>query len=382
MVHFSLTDEQLAFKQSIIEFAARELNENLAEKDDNAEFPWINWKKCASMDLLFLLCPEEYGGLNLGLPAAVASIEGLSYGCRDSGLVHSIVTQLCCIIQISLFGTDDQKAAYLPALGKGDKIAAQAITEPGAGSDVFSMGTRAVKEDGHYILNGSKTFISNGPLADLITVFAVTNPERKKIGGISSFIIEKGLHGFSAGKPLKKMGLRTLQNGELFFDNCRIPAKTLLGKDGQGMILFNEVIEWERALLSAAHIGTMERILESCIKYAKGRIQFGKPIGNFQSISHKIAEMKVGIELGRLMLYKAALMKALNKRATIETSIAKLFISENLKKTCLEAIQIHGGYGYMKEFEIERDLRDSVASTIYSGSSELQRNIIASIAGL
>jgi alkylation response protein AidB-like acyl-CoA dehydrogenase len=378
----SFTKEQADISKSIIEFASKELNNNIIEDEEKAAFSHERWNKCAEIDLMGLLCPIEYGGCGMDLVTSLVGIQGLSYACKDSGLVHAIVTQLCCIIQISLFGNEDQKELYLSELSRGKKIAAQAITEPDAGSDVLSMRTEAIKDGTDYILNGSKTFISNGPLADVILVFAVTNTQRKRFGGISCFIVEKGLKGFSQGEPLDKMGLRTLQNGELFFDECRVPVDKVVGKEGQGIIIFNQVIEWERALMSAAHLGTMERLLELCIRYAKGRQQFGQPIGSFQSISNKLADIKMTIELGKAILYKAAWLKDRGRRATLETSIAKLFISEGLKSSCLEAVQIHGGYGYMKESELERELRDSVAATIYSGTSELQRNIISSLAGL
>jgi alkylation response protein AidB-like acyl-CoA dehydrogenase len=226
----------------------------------------------------------------------------------------------------------------------------------------------------------SKIFITNGPVADVVIVFAVTDSQKKKFGGISSFLVDKEVQGFSRGEPLEKMGLRTLKNGELFFEDCSIPKEKLLGREGQGMFIFNEVIEWERALLSAAHIGTMERIFEICNKYVETRNQFAHPIKNFQSVSNKIASMKVNIELGKLILYKIAWLKDRKRKATIEASIGKLFISESFKKACLDAVQLHGAYGYMKEFEIERELRDSIASTIYSGTSELQKNLIANLA--
>ena len=378
----SLTDEQIAFRESIIKFAKKELNNNLDEDEENAEFSQEKWKKCADFGLLSLLIPEEYGGQGSDLLTSILSMEALSYACKDSGLVHAIGTQICCIVQMSLFGSEFIKNLYLPELGNGMKIAAQAITEPDAGSDILKMKSKAHKIENGYILNGTKMFITNGPVADIVIVFAFTKPEKKQFGGISCLIVDKETKGFSRGKALEKMGLKTLQNGELIFEDCFIESQKLLGKEGQGMIIFSEQIEWERALLSAAHIGTMERVLESCINYAKTRTQFGQTIGKFQSISNKIANMKMNIELGKLILYKAAWLKDKRKRATLETSIGKLFISDSLKSACLEAIQIHGGYGYMREYEIERDLRDSIASTIYSGTSEIQKNIISSLAGL
>jgi len=381
-VDFSLSKEQILFQKSIIDFARKELNDNLIENDEKGSFSLKNWKKCAGMDILSIQCPVKYGGCKEDFLTTVLGIEALSYACKDSGLVHAIATQLCCIILLSLFGNETQKEKHLPNLSKGEKIAAQAITEPEAGSDVLSMQTAAVISGEYYKINGSKTFISNGPLADVIILFAITNPNRRQLGGVSSFIIQKDQKGLRKGEPLDKMGLRTMHNGELFFDDCLVSHDDILGKEGQGMAIFGDVIEFERTILAAAHLGTMQRILEMCIQYGKSRRQFGQPIEKFQSISNKISDMKVNLELGKMMLYKMAWMKDQGRRATLETSIGKLFISESLKKACLEAIQIHGGYGYMKEYEVERELRDGIASTIYSGTSELQRNIISSMAGV
>lgn len=379
---FSLSQEQLTFRDSVIEFAKKELNKDVMENDEKSNFPWENWKKCAEMGLLSLQVPEEYGGTGADLLTTVVALEALGYACKDSGLVHAIVTHTCCVIQISLFGNESQKKRYLPILSRGEKISAQAITEPDAGSDLISMITRAEKNGDGYVINGRKIFISNGPIAELALVFAVTNPQRIRFGGVSCFIVEKGFEGFDTGKPFRKMGLNTLQNGELVFDDCRVPAGNLLGGEGQGMVLFNEIIEWERALLMAAHLGTMERLLELSIKYSNERSQFGQSIAKYQSISNKIANMKVNVELGKLISYKVAWLKDQKKRTTLEASIGKLFLSESLRDACLDAIQIHGAYGYMKEFEIERELRDSIAATIYSGTSEMQRNIISNLADI
>lgn len=380
---FSLNEEQAILKSSIIKFAKNELNHDLINRDQRGEFIWENWKKCSDMGLLGLPIPKEYGGAGIDLCTTLMCIEALGYGCKDSGLIHALITQTCCGIQLLLFGNHFQKQEHLFGISSGKKVAAQALTEPDAGSDVGSLKTKAAKVKETYILNGTKIFISNGPIADLVTVFAaMADNKRSGYGEISCLLVEKGMKGFYVEKPLEKMGLRTLQNGEMIFEDCEVPADHIIGKEGQGLFIFYEVIEWERALMSACHLGTMERILEICIKYAKNRCQFGKRIGKFQSVSNKIAEMKVNIELGRLILYKAGWLKDQKKRATLETSISKLFMSENLKKACLEAIQIHGAYGYMKEMELERELRDSIASSIYSGTSEIQRNIISTLVGL
>jgi hypothetical protein len=255
------------------------------------------------------------------------------------------------------------------------------MTEPDAGSDAYSLITKAIGKGDKYILNGTKMFVSNAPIADILLVFARTG-KSKGFAGISAFIVEKDFPGFSVGKPLDKMGLLTSPMGEVILEDCEVPVENRLGKEGAGNAIFNAEMEWERSCLFACHLGAMERQLESCVKYAKERRQFGKSIGSFQSISNKIADMKVRIELSRLILYKVAWMKAQGKKAPIESAIAKLYTSESYVASSLDAIQIHGGYGYMKEFGIERDLRDSIAGKIYSGTSEIQRNIIASWLGL
>ncbi|GFO68489.1 butyryl-CoA dehydrogenase [Geomonas limicola] len=379
---FSFTDTQLLQRESIVDFARRELNDQVRENDQAGVFPLENWRKCAEMGMISLLTPEAYGGLGEDLVTTVHSLEALSYGCEDSGLVHAIVTQLCCIVLLNLYGSAPQKDKYLARLSSGELIAAQSITEPDAGSDVLSMRTRLEGNGVGWLLSGGKVFISNGPLADLIIVFARCGSGKSAFGEISCFLVEKSAPGYSMGKPLQKMGLRTLQNCEMFFDSVCVTEELQLGKSGHGMFIFNEGIEWERALMTAAHLGTLERILEKSIAYVKTRKQFGKEIGKNQSVSNKIGTMKLNLELGRLILYKMAWLKDQGKRATLEASLGKLFVSESLKSACLDAIQVHGGYGYMQECDLERDLRDSVAATIYSGTSEMQRNIIARMLGI
>jgi alkylation response protein AidB-like acyl-CoA dehydrogenase len=377
-----LTEEQLAFRNSILKFSEKELNSGLINNETNGIFNMENWKKCSEFGLLSLLSPSKTGGIGEGFLTTIISLQSLSYGCKDNGLVHAIVTQLCCIIMISYFGSEEQKVKYLNKLITGELIAAQAITEPDAGSDIFSMRTKAIKQKGNYILSGTKMFISNGPIADLVIVFAASNAPKNIFGGLSCFIVERGDKGFLSGKPLEKMGLRTLQNSEIIFDEVILPFDRVLGKEGHGMTIFNESIEWERVLMGAVHIGCIERILETCVKYAKTRKQFGSEICKFQSISNKIVDMKVNYELGKLFLYKTGFLKDSGKRVPMEASITKLFISESLKNACLDAVQIHGAYGYMREYEVERELRDSIASTIYSGTSEIQRKIISGMLGL
>jgi L-prolyl-PCP dehydrogenase len=383
MMDFTLTDSQLLQWESIVDFSRRELNGEVRDHDREGTFPLEKWHKCAEMGLLGLLTPEEYGGLNEDLLSTALAIEALGYGCEDSGLVHAVITQLCCILLVNLYGSPAQKERYLGRLSSGELIAAQSITEPDAGSDVLSMRTKVDDNGSSYALSGGKVFISNGPLAGLVIVFAKNAEGKAAFGGdISCFLVEKGTAGFSVGKPLAKMGLRTLQNSELFFDEASVPAEMMLGKSGHGMFIFNEAIEWERVLMTASHLGTMQRVLEKSVSYVKTRKQFGKEIGKNQSVSNKIGTMKVNLELGKLILYKMAWLKDQGKRAVLEASVGKLFVSESLKSACLDAVQLHGGYGYMQECDLERDLRDSIAATIYSGTSEIQQNIIARLLGL
>jgi len=378
---FSFTEEQKSFKESVIKFAKQELNTGVLEREKKAEFFWHGWKKCAAFGILGLPIPKKYNGLEQDIVTCLLVMQGLGYACQDSGLLFAINSHMwTCAIPILTFGTDKQKEKYLPSLCKGTLIGGHGMTEPDSGSDAYSLMTKAVRNGDKYILNGTKMFVSNAPIADILLVFANTD-KSKGFAGISAFIVEKDFPGFSVGKPLDKMGLKTSPTGEVILEDCEVPIENRLGKEGAGIAIFNSEMEWERCCLFACHLGAMERQLEACIKYAKDRRQFGKPIGKFQSVSNKIADMMVRIELSRLILYKVAWMKAQGKKAPIESAIAKLFISESYVDSSLDAIQIHGGYGYMTEFGIEKDLRDSVAGKIYSGTSEIQRNIIASWLG-
>ena len=379
---WSPSQEQLQYKESVVRFAHRELNAGVRDREKRGEFSRINWEKCAAYGIHGMPLPEEYGGSAMDIVTCVMAMEGLGYACEDSGLLFAINSHIwTCESPILKFGTPEQKRKFLPKLCTGEWIGGHAMTEPDSGSDAFSMKTRATKKGDRYILNGSKMFITNAPIADLLLVFAVTD-KAKGFAGVSAFIVEKGFTGFSTGKPIDKMGLRTSPIGEVILEDCEVPEENRLGKEGAAAAIFNSEMEWERSCLFATHLGAMESVLENCVNYAKQRHQFGSPIGKFQSVSHKIADMKVRVELSRLILYKVAAMKARGKRAPTESAIAKLFISESYVKTSLDALQIHGAYGYTTEFPLERNLRDSIAGKIYSGTSEIQRNIIASYLGI
>ena len=380
---FSLTEEQKSLRKEIINFATKELNKGVADRDRAQVFPRELWRKCGEMRLQGLPVPERYGGVELDPLSTAIALEALGYGCHDGGLVFSISAHLlACVVPIWKYGSEEQKQRYLPGLCDGTLIAVNAMSEPGSGSDAFAMSTRAEPLDGGFRLNGIKTFTTNGPVADLAVVYALTDPEMRYHGGITAFLVEKGTKGFKVGQTFEKMGLHTSPMGELVFENVSVPPEAVLGEVGGGSRIFIESMDWERICLFATHIGVMDRLLTRTIEYSRTRVQFGQPIAKFQSISHRIADMKVNLEAARLLIYRAAWLLDHARSASLEASIAKLFVSESLLKAALSTLQIFGGYGYMTEYEVERAVRDALGSTIYSGTSEMQRNIIARWLGL
>lgn len=379
---FSFTADQLALKASTIEFAQKELNYDLREHEQAHKFPRDAWRACARFGIQGLPIPAEFGGAGADILTTVLVMEGLGYACRDNGLIFSLNAQMWSLeLPLLKFGTPAQQHAYLPGLVSGDLIGVHAMTEADSGSDAFSMRTRFERRGDRYVLNGTKLYITNAPVADVVIVFATQNRARG-FAGVSAFLVEKGTLGFTVSRSLEKMGLRTSPMGEIVLDDCEIPLENRLGKEGAGMAIFNSSMEWERSCILASAVGTMQRQMEACVRYAQTRQQFGQAIGKFQSIANKIAEMYLRIEAARLLVYKVAWLKQQGKPALAEAAIAKIFTSESWVQSSLDAIQIHGAFGYMSESEIERDLRDSVAGTIYSGTSEIQRVIIARILGL
>lgn len=379
---FSLTEEQLAYKHSATEFARKELGADLIARDRSGEFDWEGFRKCARFGIQGLPIPLEYGGSGADPLTVVLAMEALGYGCKDNGLIFSINAQMWSFeIPLLEFGTEEQKRKYLPPLCRGEKVAVHAMTEPESGSDAFSLRTQAVKKDGRYVLNGTKMFITNAPIADSVLVFATVD-RSKGMEGISAFIVEKGTPGFSVSRKLDKMGLRTSPMGEVILEDCQVPEANRLGPEGVGVAIFSCSMEWERGGILASYLGTMERQLETCVRYARQRKQFGKPIGRFQAVAHRVANMKVRLETARWLIYRMAWLKLQGENAILDAAIVKLYVSEAFVESCRDAIQVHGGYGYMTEFEIERDLRDSISGTLYSGTSEIQRNIIAAWLGL
>jgi alkylation response protein AidB-like acyl-CoA dehydrogenase len=379
---FGLEEEQLSFKRGVINFAKRELNGDVIDRDKKGTFSWDGWKKCAKFGIQGLPIPEEYGGGGSDILTTTLVMEGLGYGCRDKGLIFSINAHMWSSeIPILTFGTEEQKREFLPKLSRGEYVGVHAITEPDSGSDAFSLRTTAERRGDRYVINGTKTFITNGDIADLVLVFATVD-RSKGFMGVTGILVEKGTPGFSASKGIEKMGLRTSPMSELIFEGCEVPIQNRLGREGSGSAIFNSAMEWERSCILASNLGAMEYQMEKCVAYARERKQFGKPIGKFQSVSNMIADMKIRLEAARLLLYRVAWLKKNGKKATLDAAIAKIFLSESSIRSSLDAVQIHGAYGYTTEFEVERDVRDSIAGTIYSGTTEIQKMIIASLLGL
>jgi len=376
-VDFDLTPEQQILQSAAIEFARRELNGNMIERDAQQVFSHDGWTKCAAFGVQGMPIPKEYGGRGADPITTIAMMEGLGYGGTDQGLLFSINAHMWTnSIPLLKYGTTEQKKKYLPELCDGSLIGANGASEPTAGSDIFSMQTRVRKEGSDYVLNGRKIFVTNAPVANLFTMYATLDPQLGA-AGICAFIVENGTEGLSVGKKKDKMGLRTALMAELALENCRLPGRALLGREGRGAEVFNCSMAWERACILATCLGTMRRQLERCVEHVRRRKQFGQPIGKFQSVANRIVDMKLRYETARLLTYKVGWLMQENKSADMDAAMAKLYVSESFVKSCLDAIQIHGGAGFLTELELEREMRDSVGSTLYSGTSEIQRNIIA-----
>jgi alkylation response protein AidB-like acyl-CoA dehydrogenase len=379
---FSLSAEQREFKAAAIAFARRELDHDLAKREDAGEFSPEAWRACAQFGIQGLPIPAELGGGGADILTTVLVMEALGYGCHDNGLIFSLNAQLWSLeLPLVKFGTPAQQQAYLPGLMSGDLIGVHAMTEPDSGSDAFSMRTRAERQGDCYLLNGSKLYITNAPVSDVVLVFAA-HPGKPRGKGISAFLVEAGTPGFTVRRSLEKMGLRTSPMGEIVLADCLVPATSLLGPEGAGMAIFNSSMAWERSCIMASALGAMQRQLEACVSYARMRKQFGQAIGKFQSVANKVADMYLRLEAARLLIYQTAWLGQQGRPAVAEAAAAKLFTSEAWVASSLDAVQIHGAFGYMKESGIERDLRDAIGSTIYSGTSEIQRVILSRMLGL
>ena len=376
-----LNSDQLALRGGLARWHD-DLSEGHVERDEEGAFPWDKWKLIQETGILTLPFDERWGGLGQDIVTTMYVLEGLGEGCRDGGLSFSVTTSICSTgVPLEQFGTDEQKKRYLPGICSGDVIGAHAITEAGGGSDAMKMLTRAERDGDEFVLNGSKTFVSNGPVADVIVVYARTRPDAGALG-VTAFLVDKDTPGLSVGKPMKKMGLRTSPLSELFFDDCRIPKSSVLGRVGGGFMVLDHVMKREILFSFIVNVGEMQHRLDRCIEYAKTRVQFGKPIGSHQSIANRIVDMKIKLETSRKWLYDTGERLMAGENVTVDLAIAKLLTSEANVESSLSAVQIFGGHGYMTETGLEKDVRNSVAGTIYSGSTEIQYNRVASMLGL
>jgi|SRR5215831_16896551 len=379
-MHFDWTDEQLALKKAVLDFARSEL----ARRDDgNApDTLWREgWEKCAKFGILGLFFPQAYGGQDAGGLGTAMAMEALGSVCRDAGLMFALSAQMWSVqMPIWRFGNEAQKNHYLPQLIEGSLIGAHGMTEPESGSDAFSLRTRASRDGDFYVLSGSKTFVTSAPDAQLFVIFARLE-NRPGIFGLTAFLVERSW-GVEVGAPIHKMGLSGAPMAEIYLDQCRIPVTSRLGGEGQGARIFNDSMEWERTFILAWQIGAMERQIAEAVTYARERKLAGKPISGFQAVSHRIADMKIRLEAARLLLFHAAWLKSEGKPSSLQSAIAKVYTAEAAVSSAIDAIQVRGGYGYATDQGIEVGLRDALGGKIYSGTSEVLRNIIAHELGL
>lgn len=374
---FGWTPEQLEGYREIVEFARAEASPDLAERDRAQSFDRAFWDKCARRGVLGWRMPVEYGGQARDVLTTVLWLEALGYGCRDNGFTLAVCGQMWAVQEPLLaFGNQAQKEKYLPRLISGEWVGAHGMTEEATGSDAFNLATRAEKVEGGYRLTGEKAYIGMAPLADLVLVFARTN-ERGGPFGVSAFLVESRSDGVTLGAPRSKMGLRTNPLGEVRLDGCFVPDENRLGAEGSGFALFQHTMDWERSFIFAGHLGRLARQLDETVEHARSRQVFGQPIAEFQAVSHRIADMKLRLEAARLLMYRAAWLKDQGASAALEAALTKLYVSEALAQSSFDALRIHGAHGYLSESGVERDLRDTAAGVIYSGTSDIQRNLIA-----
>jgi alkylation response protein AidB-like acyl-CoA dehydrogenase len=376
-MEFSLTSEQTERQRRIREWAEQALNDDLEARDRTRTFNRDGWRASAPLGLTGLVAPSRYGGAELDPVSAMSALEALGRGSRDNGFNFALNAHLWgCVNPLATFGTEEQKLAYLPRLTSGEWIGALAATEREAGSDIFSLKTRATKRDDAYVLAGDKMFITNAPVADLLLVLATLDPGRGGFG-LSAFVVERGTPGLRVGERIDKMGLSTASMSDVVLDGCAVPARNRLGPEGAGLAIFNHIMEWERGFIMAVAVGAMERQLEACVDYARGRRQFDRPIGQFPAVADRLVDMRVRWETSRLLLYRFAWLKRESRGALAEAAMTKLGVSEAWVRSCEDAMRVYGGYGYLTGTGIERDLRDALGSLYYSGTAEMQRQILA-----
>jgi len=372
---FALTEEHRMIARMVREFAEKEIAPRAEEIDATDQFPDDLFRRMGELGILGIPFPEEYGGSGGDYTSMVLALEEVARVSGSMAITLDAQTSLYCE-PVYLFGSEEQKLKYLAPAARGEKIGAFGLTEPQAGSDAGATRTRAIRQGDEWVINGQKIFITNGSVADFVVITAKTDPE-KGTRGISAFIVEKGTPGFQPGRDEKKMGLKGSVTSELFFEDCRIPAENLLGKENEGFRQFLVTLDAGRVAIAAMAVGLAQGAFERATAYAKERVQFGQPIAEFQAIQWMIAEMATEIEAARLMVHRAAWLKEQGARFTKEAAMAKLFATETSERVCRKAIQVHGGYGYVREYAVERMYRDQRLCSIGEGTNEIQRLVIA-----
>ncbi len=374
-MNFDFTPEQLQLRAAVREFALAEIAPHVMQWDEAQEFPLEAVKKAGQLGYMGAIFPEEYGGAGLGYIEYAIIVEELAHVDPSFGLIIAAHNSLCSN-HIFLAGSEEQKRRYIPKLATGEWIGCWSLTEPEAGSDAAGTRSAAVREGGEWVLNGSKTFTTNAHFADVCVGMAVTDRSASQ-HGISAFIIEKDTPGYRPGKKENKLGMRASDTGEVVFTDLRLPDSQLLGKEGEGFVDSLRILDGGRISIAALSVGIAQGAYDAALKYSKHRKQFGRPISEFQAIQHKLADMATSIEAARLLTWRAAHLKDLGRRVTRESAMAKLFASEEAVWICNEAVQIHGGYGFIKDYPVEKFYRDVKLCTIGEGTSEIQKMVIA-----
>ncbi|WP_459502020.1 acyl-CoA dehydrogenase AcdA [Bacillus sp. C1] len=374
-MHFKLSEEHEMIRKMVRDFARNEVAPTAAERDEEERFDRALFDQMADLGLTGIPWPEEYGGIGSDYLAYVIAVEELSRVCASTGVTLSAHTSLAGW-PIFKFGTEEQKQKFLRPMAEGKKIGAYGLTEPGSGSDAGGMKTTARRDGDHYILNGSKIFITNGGIADIYVVFALTDPESKQ-RGTSAFIVESDALGFSVGKKESKLGIRSSPTTEIMFEDCRIPAENLLGEEGQGFKIAMQTLDGGRNGIAAQAVGIAQGALDASVEYARERHQFGKPIAAQQGIGFKLADMATNVEAARLLTYQAAWLESEGLPYGKESAMSKVFAGDTAMKVTTEAVQVFGGYGYTKDYPVERFMRDAKITQIYEGTQEIQRLVIS-----
>ncbi len=372
---FELSEDHKMVKDMVKKLADEEIKPRAAHYDETREFPWENTKKLAELGLMGVTVPEEYGGAGMDTLAYVIVIEEISRACAATGVIAAVQNSLATFPLLSV-GTEELKQKYLPQLASGDKIGAYALTEPNSGSDAAAMKTTCKLEGDHWVLNGQKNWITNSTAAEIFIVYATKDPEMGH-KGVCCFVVEKGYEGFTIGKLEETMGVRASGTCPLTFDNVKVPKENLVGEEGRGFNIAMATLDCGRIGIAAQAVGIAQAALDEALKYSKEREQFKRPISKFQLVQEMLVNMAVGVDAARLMMQRAALKKDRGQKFSKEASMAKLFASQVAVQAALDAMQIHGGYGYSKEYPVERLLRDAKVTQIYEGTSEVQKLVIA-----